>query len=222
MADEPGSGPDDPTTATPLMIARTGQLAAAPWPAGTGIQGGRRYGATREGGDGLGYFVEVSPGGTGFIRGHGVDVAAAEAAAYARHAAGLACPGHQWETRDFTNGAGFCQLCSTFASGVFTGEQLGQRCSTCGAGTTYGRYGPDAYWDASREQIINPGDPAGHQWRCAEHAPFRAQYAAWLRQLGEIDEDEVVVGIGEILSRMAAAVTIPDEPADRDRPTASP
>lgn len=53
--------------------------------------------------------------------------------------------GHVWEWRAYRNGAGFCSLCGTFASGVFTAEQLGQFCRVCQTATMWHwETGPDS------------------------------------------------------------------------------
>jgi hypothetical protein len=54
-----------------------------------------------------------------FIRGEGKTVAEAEAHAWAQLERIRACPGHDFETRGYTNGCGFCKHCALFMSGVF-------------------------------------------------------------------------------------------------------
>lgn len=83
-------------------------------------------------------FIEAFPEGT-FIRGEGETLEEAEKAAWDKHQKYLACQGHDWETRGYTNGAGFCKNCNRFQSHCFTGEQLKQYCYFCGTGTTYGQ-----------------------------------------------------------------------------------
>ena len=53
-----------------------------------------------------------------FIRGEGVDIAAAEAQAWQKFQTAIACPGHEFEARGYENGAGFCRHCNMFASDV--------------------------------------------------------------------------------------------------------
>jgi hypothetical protein len=86
-------------------------------------------------------FMEVYPPGAAFIRGEGETPQACEDAAWAKYQLALHCSDqsgrHTWESRGYTNGAGFCSRCNTFGSRIFTGEQLGQFCRVCGIGTTY-------------------------------------------------------------------------------------
>lgn len=54
-----------------------------------------------------------------FIRGEGATVAEAEQSAFQKFKRYLACPGHEFERRGYTNGAGFCKHCSLFKSNAF-------------------------------------------------------------------------------------------------------
>lgn len=76
-------------------------------------------------------FFEASFGGY-FIRGEGESVADAEDAAWAKYQRYEACPGHEYETRGYTNGAGFCKHCGRFKSEVFTLKEIGSVCEVCG------------------------------------------------------------------------------------------
>ena len=89
-------------------------------------------------------FVEAFPGST-FIRGEGSTIQEAEDACWAKYEQRMACPGHDWEPRDYKNGAGFCIHCGTFGSKVFTPEQLGLFCKTCGVPTYWSRDGDDFF-----------------------------------------------------------------------------
>lgn len=84
-------------------------------------------------------FVEAFPiNPDTFIRGEGATIAEAEQQAWARYQQYLSCPGstgHEFEARGYRNGAGFCMHCGMFASKVFTPEQLGLYCATCGVPT---------------------------------------------------------------------------------------
>lgn len=163
-----------------LWIRNTNEPRRQRWPAGTFVQGGDRGAVfTRRGGY-VTAFVEVGPPGGGFIRGEGPNVECAERVAWLKYAEEAACPGHEYEPRGYTNGAGFCRHCGRFGSHAFTGEQLGQHCSVCGVGTTYGQYSPDAYWDPDQHRIINPGPREDRVWRCEEHAPCRAEWRAYM------------------------------------------
>jgi hypothetical protein len=109
-----------------------------PWPQDTFLQAGFKGLVFRRDG-GAPYqtaFVEAFPDGT-FIRGEGSDIIEAEVDAWQKYRSIVGCPGHEYETRGYTNGAGFCKHCNQFQGNVFTGEQLGQFCHYCGEGTTY-------------------------------------------------------------------------------------
>lgn len=117
-----------------------------PWPADTTVSAGKGLVLRRNPKDGepssyTTLFMEVYPPGAAFIRGEGDSPEACENAAWAKYQLALNCAdggaAHDWESRGYRNGAGFCSRCDTFGSKVFTGEQLGQHCKTCGVGTTY-------------------------------------------------------------------------------------
>ena len=74
-----------------------------------------------------------------FIRGEGPTVEAAEDAAWQQHLRHQACGGHEFESRGYKNGAGFCRHCNMFSSRVFTPEQLGLYCRVCGTPTFWHR-----------------------------------------------------------------------------------
>ncbi|MFJ2662531.1 hypothetical protein [Arthrobacter koreensis] len=135
-----------------------------PWPEETIVSGGQgivftRSAATGERSSYSTPFIEVYPPDASFIRGEGETPAACEDAAWAKYQLALNCSDnsgtHHWEPRGYLNGAGFCSRCDTFGSQVFTGEQLGQFCRECGAGTTY-------HTEKDGEEIV---------WLCKEHAP---------------------------------------------------
>lgn len=135
-----------------------------PWPAETIVSAGGGIVFVRNAPEGeprsySTLFMEVYPPGAAFIRGEGKDEAACEDAAWAKYQLALNCSdgsgSHDWEPRKYRNGAGFCSRCSTFGSKVFTGEQLGQLCRDCGAGTTW-------HMEKDGEEVV---------WLCKEHAP---------------------------------------------------
>lgn len=137
-----------------------------PWPAETIVSAGPGIVFTRKAstGERSSYstpFMEAYPPDAAFIRGEGETPAACEDSAWAKYQLALNCSDgsgtHDWESRGYQNGAGFCSRCNTFGSDVFTGEQLGQLCRDCGAGTT---------WHAEK-------DGAGTVWLCKEHTPVR-------------------------------------------------
>jgi hypothetical protein len=117
-----------------------------PWPTETVVSAGtgvvfRRSAKEGEPRSYKTLFMEVYPPGAAFIRGEGESPEACEDAAWAQYQRALNCSDgsgtHDWEPRDYHNGAGFCSRCNTFGSAVFTGEQLGQFCKICGTGTTH-------------------------------------------------------------------------------------
>jgi hypothetical protein len=69
-----------------------------------------------------------------FIRGEGVNIAQAEEGAWQQYQKILNCPGHEFERRGYTNGAGFCKHCDLFNSNAF--EPL-TKCKVCEKPTTY-------------------------------------------------------------------------------------
>lgn len=117
-----------------------------PWPSETVVSagGGIVFVRNAKPGEPSSYttlFMEVYPPGAAFIRGEGATPEECENAAWAKYQLAVNCANgsgsHDWESRGYHNGAGFCVRCNTFASNVFTGEQLGQLCSECGVGTTH-------------------------------------------------------------------------------------
>lgn len=149
------TGTPTPRT-TPIL--RTDHVPAYLWPEDCFLQGGS-HGLVFRRGDGGNYrtaFVEASPRDPDtFIRGEGATVAEAETAAWAKYQQYLACPGHEFEPRNYTNGAGFCKHCSMFASGRFTAAELGLFCVAC-------------HTPANWVQV------AGN-WYCQGHAPARRE-----------------------------------------------
>jgi hypothetical protein len=171
-------------------IRNTDEPRRQPWPAGMFVQGGDRGVVFSSAGGGyLTAFVECDDEPGGFIRGEAPNVECAERVAYLKYLTRTRCPGHEYEARDYTNGAGFCRRCDRFAPHVFTGEQLGQHCSVCGVGTTFGRYSPAAYWDADQRRAVNPGED--REWRCETHAPFREEFAAYRARLASAFREEI-------------------------------
>lgn len=131
-----------------------------PWPDDCFVQGGDAGLVMRRGGGSYRTaFVEVSPSDPKtFIRGEGATLAAAEDAAWGKLQRILACPGHEFETRGYTNGAGFCRHCGMFASGVFDVAEVGNPCTVCGTKTNW-------------SQVAGA-------WYCEEHTPSREERRA--------------------------------------------
>ncbi|MEU6263700.1 hypothetical protein [Saccharopolyspora shandongensis] len=105
--------------------------------------------------------MEIYPPGAAFIRSEGQTPAECEDSAWAQYQHALDCTDgtgrHDWESRGYRNGAGFCSRCNTVDPQVFTGEQLGQHCRVCQTGTT-------CHWET---------DEATGQvsFLCADHCP---------------------------------------------------
>ena len=108
------------------------------WPADCAIQGGTTGMVFARSGSYVTAFFEAFPlDPQTFIRGEGETVEAAEEAAWQKWQRVLECPGdvHEFETRGYMNGAGFCIHCGLFQSGVFDLAELGSVCVVCGVGT---------------------------------------------------------------------------------------
>jgi hypothetical protein len=109
-------------------------------------------------------FIEVFPEGS-FIRGEGATLEDADADCWKKFNALSECGEHEYEPRGYTNGAGFCKKCRQFFGGVFTGEQLGQLCDTCGVGCLSHR-------------MKDTG-----KWFCDEHYPLQAYSDLMIKKL---------------------------------------
>lgn len=139
-----------------MLIAHTSETARHDWPEGTFIQGGGSGLVLSRNGNYHTAFVEVNPADMRtFIRGEGATIPEAEDAAWATYRRNADCPGHEFEPRGYTNGAGFCKHCGMFSSHQFTAEQLGLHCAVCGT---------PANWCT-----------AGGKWFCENHAPTREE-----------------------------------------------
>ena len=159
------------------LIGRTAE-ATMPWPEDTLINGSNEYSGVREGKSFFNdAFVEVYVDGT-LIRADALTLVDAENLAWEKYQKRLNCPGHEYETRGYTNGAGFCKKCNRFQSHVFTGEELNQFCCICGKGTTDASYTDQAYWDTKWGSPRDPGkeDDLTRKWYCKNDDPFRADW----------------------------------------------
>lgn len=131
-----------------------------PWPEEAFLQGGTSGIVFNK--DGSAYrttFIEAFLDET-FIRGEGETLKDAEESAWAQYQRMSGCPGHEWEPRNYKNGAGFCKHCNKFKSKVFTPEDLGCFCDVCGIPT---------YWSRQNKKFY-----------CEEHAQDRD--SIWWRQ----------------------------------------
>jgi len=69
-----------------------------------------------------------------FIRGEGKTIVEAEMVAWNKLQKYLACENHEFERRNYTNGAGFCKHCGLFKSKAF---EPSTKCCICGVPTYY-------------------------------------------------------------------------------------
>jgi hypothetical protein len=170
------------------------------WPEGTFLQGGHK-GVVFVRGSNESYettFVEAFVKDTtdsGFYRGEGETIAAAEEAAWRKYQRNLACGEHEWEARGYKNGGGFCKKCNTFGSEVIDPADLGQFCYSCGVPTTYGETtrsliaaGGGNLWETDHEEE--------RLWACKEHFPHKNK---WWGNDDVLDEDlyDVLKDLGE-------------------------
>lgn len=89
-------------------------------------------------------FFEVFPKNPDtFIRGEGKTVAEAETKAFEMFQRIVNCPGHEFERRGYTNGAGFCKHCGMFKGKAFEPTTL---CCRCGTPTNYGVDTTGGFW----------------------------------------------------------------------------
>lgn len=151
-------------------------VAQHPWPEGTFLQGGSRgIVFQRDGGSYTTAFVEAFPPETdpasGFYRGEGENIAAAETAAWEKYQRASACPQHDWDARGYQNGAAFCRRCNKFGTKIFTGEDLGQYCQTCGIGTTWGKAPVPTAENPYADSLPYPQRTEQAVWWCQEHHP---------------------------------------------------
>lgn len=77
-------------------------------------------------------FIENS-----FFRGEGATITEAEKDCWEKYSCSKACVKHEWESRGYRNGGGFCKHCKKFSSNVFTATELGMFCAICNKPTVY-------------------------------------------------------------------------------------
>lgn len=185
----------------PRLIKNTKVFTTHDWPEGMFIQGGE-HGlviARSKGETYITAFVEAFP--DTFIRGEGKSITEAEDNAWEQYQKELSCGIHEYETRGYTNGAGFCKKCDQFQSKVFTGEQLGQFCIVCGVGT-YRCYSDKAYWDAEMGWVRDPGKKKDKvKWYCDEHKLFKAEKEAYDAIPNEPFSVEAMITVLEALGK---------------------
>lgn len=186
----------------PRLIRNTKVLTTHDWPEDMFIQGGE-HGVVGVRSTGKTYttaFVEAFP--DTFIRGEGATIVEAEDMAWEKYQRQLACSAHEYEARGYTNGLGICKKCSRSESDVFTGEQLGQFCATCGVGTTYSCYSDKAIWDAEMGWIRDPATKEDKlNWYCEEHKLFKAERKAYEAIPREPIKPEDIIAVLEFLGK---------------------
>lgn len=151
-----------------------------PWPEGTRLSGGASGIVLRRGG-GQPYrtaFFESYPAGT-FIRGEGATISEAEDAAWSQYERHLSCPGHEYETRGYNNGAGFCRHCGRFASNVFHVSEVGMPCAVCGQRTNW--------------------TTVSGRWFCQAHTPSHAERRRMRDQARAVGRTSGDSPLGELL-----------------------
>lgn len=159
------------------------------------VQGGEMgYVFDANGGYSTTAFVECATADT-FLRGEGKTLAEADEACWAQLQAYLGCPGHEFEPRAYRNGGGICKHCATFRSGVFTAEQLGLHCSTCGVAT-----------------FRTAGDK-GDEPRCEAHDPIWPYFVGHIKAMQPSHSDEEAKEMYERLTKVAYYGADPDPEA---------
>jgi uncharacterized Zn finger protein (UPF0148 family) len=134
-------------------------------------------------------FVECFPENS-FIRGEGATLAEADDACWAKLQSYTGCE-HQWEVRGYRNGGGICKHCGQFGSKVFTPEDLGLACTTCGV-PTYSVLLDDERKPASQQES-----------RCEAHDPKWPYFVAHLKAMHNRRNDETVSAMYARLSKVA-------------------
>lgn len=95
----------------------------------------------------------------------------------------LNCPNHQFEKRDYRNGAGVCKHCNLFKSSVFEPSEI---CCQCGINCYFGQ------------------DNTGNWWceNCATHMPRELwpQWKKWAEEEKNVEftPEEIEQGIKEV------------------------
>ena len=106
-----------------------------------------------------------------FIRGEGETVSAAEESAWKQYQELTACPGHEFERRDYPNGAGFCKHCNLFKSDAFEPPTL---CAICGV-PSYFTFDVDGLEYCEQHQRDKPLD----KWSDLDWMAARGMNTMW-------------------------------------------
>jgi hypothetical protein len=139
-------------------------------------------------------FVECATAGA-FLRGEGKTLAEADDACWTKLQAYLGCPGHEFEPRAYRNGGGICKHCGTFRSGVFTAEQLGLFCTSCGIPT------------------LHTTGSKGDEPRCVAHDPAWPYFVGHIKAMRLYHGDEEAKEMYERLTKVAYYDAAPDPEA---------
>lgn len=151
-----------------------------PWPEDCFLQAGAKGLVISSNGNYTTAFVEAFPNET-FIRGEGATIEEAEKAAWDKYQTYEACPKHEYDPKNYTNGAGFCKHCNHFKGNVFSGEELGQYCYICTTGTTYGQ-----------APVLKNVDVWEQKWFCEEHyKSAQTNRYIFLSSQNELDKKEL-------------------------------
>lgn len=153
----------EPELSGPLTVDHGRYVLRHPWPIEAVVNGGRSgLVLSRTSDSYTTAFVEASlteP--ATFLRGEGATIEEAEDTAWAKYQRVTANDhDHEFETRGYSNGAGFCKHCNLFQSGIFSLQEIGSVCHLCG---------DDMY------------DTVAGQMYCKAHAPS-AEEARRMRQ----------------------------------------
>lgn len=169
-----------------------------PWPDDTTlIQGGQKGVVMSRSGNYRTAYVEIFGPRTGFIRGEGETLALAEDACWAKAQHVLGCTRHEYESRGYKNGGGFCKNCGHFGDDAFTPEQLGVFCAACGVPT---------FWHSDDHETV------GEFFVCPTHVPHRDGWcpcqnclANHKAGLGELTEEDIHDGLDTLFGEIAPA-----------------
>lgn len=141
-----------------------------PWPVDATVNGGQRgLVLSRTGNDYTTAFVEASIPELGtFLRGEASAIEDAEEAAWSKYSRYARNDHkHEFETRGYRNGAGFCKHCGMFKSNVFTLQEIGSVCEICGR-DMYATYGDKMFCidhnpdKAERQRLRQEARSNGH------------------------------------------------------------
>jgi len=111
-----------------------------------------------------------------FIRGEGATVQDAETSAWKQFQQQVACPGHEFERRGYTNGGGFCKHCDMWMSHAFEPSTL---CCICKKPTDWTHDTEGEYYCQEHQRDMPLGKWDVMQW----HIAF-SEYEMWCHKNG--------------------------------------